>query len=97
MRVALEGLSDVTAVHLQHIVLVLSSRSGLSSDAVLADFWPHGAVSQAYGVFNADAGYPNRGTVAVDRAGIVRFADCRQPGGGRDAAVWAAALAALQT
>ena len=63
---------------------------------LLADFWPHGAVSQAYGVFNADAGYPNRGTVAADRAGIVRFADCRQPGEGRDAAVWAAALAALQ-
>ena len=64
---------------------------------VLADFWPHGAVSQAYGVLNADAGYPNRGTIAVDRAGIVRFADCKQPGEGRDAAVWAAALGALQT
>ena len=24
---------------------------------VLSDFWPHGAVSQAYGVFNDDAGY----------------------------------------
>ena len=63
---------------------------------VLADFWPHGAVSQAYGVFNDSSGYPNRGTIAVDRSGIVRFADCRQPGEGRDAAVWAAALAALQ-
>ena len=41
--------------------------------------------------------FRNRGTIAVDRAGIVRFADCRQPGEGRDAAVWAAALAALQT
>ncbi len=24
---------------------------------VLSDFWPHGAVAQAYGVFNADAGF----------------------------------------
>ena len=28
--------------------------------------------------------FRNRGTIAVDRAGIVRFADCKQPGEGRD-------------
>src|ERR1700742_3228587 len=27
---------------------------------VLSDFWPHGEVSQAYGVFNEHAGYANR-------------------------------------
>lgn len=62
---------------------------------VLSDFWPHGAVSQAYGVFNESSGYPNRGTFAVDGAGMVRFADCKQPGEGRDIAVWKAALGAL--
>ena len=36
---------------------------------VLSDFWPHGAVAQAYGVFNDDAGFANRGTFVVDRAG----------------------------
>ncbi len=62
---------------------------------VLSDFWPHGAVSQAYGVFNEQAGYPNRGTFVVDRSGIIRFAECKQPGEARDQSVWADALAAL--
>ncbi|OBG19720.1 peroxiredoxin [Mycobacterium sp. 852002-51057_SCH5723018] len=63
---------------------------------VLSDFWPHGAVSQAYGVFNADAGYPNRGTFVVDRSGIIRFAEMKQPGESRDQRAWTQALAALR-
>lgn len=63
---------------------------------VLSDFWPHGAVSQAYGVFNDDAGYPNRGTFVVDRSGIIRFAEMKEPGEARDQRLWIEALAALQ-
>jgi peroxiredoxin (alkyl hydroperoxide reductase subunit C) len=62
---------------------------------VLSDFWPHGAVAQAYGVFNAEAGFANRGTFVIDRAGIIRFTECKQPGEARDQSVWAEALAAL--
>jgi peroxiredoxin (alkyl hydroperoxide reductase subunit C) len=62
---------------------------------LLSDFWPHGAVAQAYGVFNADAGIANRGTFVIDRAGIVRFAECKQPGEARDQVLWTEALAAL--
>ncbi|WP_099021880.1 peroxiredoxin [Mycolicibacterium palauense] len=62
---------------------------------VLSDFWPHGAVAQAYGVFNSDTGFPNRGTFVIDRAGAIRFAECREPGEQRDQSLWAAALAAL--
>ncbi|GAY17016.1 putative peroxiredoxin [Mycobacterium sp. shizuoka-1] len=62
---------------------------------VLSDFWPHGAVAQAYGVFNDDAGISNRGTFVIDRSGIVRFAECKQPGEARDQAVWVEALAAV--
>ena len=51
---------------------------------VLSDFWPHGAVAQTYGVLNTDAGFPNRGTFVIDRDGIVRFAECKQPGEARD-------------
>ena len=51
---------------------------------VLSDFWPHGAVAQAYGVFNEDAGFANRGTFVVDRSGIIRFAEMKQPGEARD-------------
>lgn len=63
---------------------------------VLSDFWPHGAVSQAYGVFNDDSGFSNRGTFVVDRTGNIRFAECKQPGEARDQAVWVQALAALK-
>ncbi|BBU22290.1 peroxiredoxin [Mycobacterium xenopi] len=63
---------------------------------VLSDFWPHGAVSQAYGVFNEDAGFPNRGTFVVDRSGVIRFAEMKQPGEARDQRVWTEALAALK-
>lgn len=63
---------------------------------VLSDFWPHGAVSQAYGVFNAATGFSNRGTFVVDRSGLVRFAECKEPGEARDQAAWTRALAALR-
>ncbi|MDT5150182.1 MAG: mycoredoxin-dependent peroxiredoxin [Mycobacterium sp.] len=63
---------------------------------MLSDFWPHGEVAQAYGVFNADAGFANRGTFVIDRAGIVRFAEMKGPGEPRDQSVWTDALTALR-
>jgi mycoredoxin-dependent peroxiredoxin len=62
---------------------------------LLADFWPHGAVAQGYGVFNEATGFANRGTFLVDRAGIVRFAEMNPPGEPRDQDVWRKALGAL--
>ena len=64
---------------------------------VLSDFWPHGAVAQSYGVFNDDTGFANRGTFVVDRSGVIRFAEMKQPGEARDQAVWTDALKALQS
>ena len=63
---------------------------------LLADFWPHGAVAQAYGVFNPDTGYPDRGTFAVDGAGIIRFAEVKDAGVARDQADWQRALDGLR-
>ena len=40
---------------------------------ILSDFWPHGAVAQAYGVFNDVVGRAVRGTFVIDREGIVRW------------------------
>ena len=40
---------------------------------LLADFWPHGAVASAYGVFNADIGLALRGTFIVDKQGVVVY------------------------
>jgi len=62
---------------------------------LLADFWPHGAVAQAYGVFNDVAGFANRGTFLIDRDGIIRFAEMNGPGEARDQKAWRAALADL--
>ncbi|MBF9134783.1 peroxiredoxin [Plantactinospora sp. S1510] len=60
---------------------------------MLADFWPHGAVAQAYGVFNDAAGFADRGTFVIDKTGTVRFAERNQPGEARDQAGWRKALA----
>jgi peroxiredoxin len=38
---------------------------------VASDFWPHGAVAKAYGVFDGERGAPVRGTFLIDRQGIV--------------------------
>jgi peroxiredoxin (alkyl hydroperoxide reductase subunit C) len=62
---------------------------------LLADFWPHGAVAQEYGVFNDVLGYANRGTFLIDVDGVVRFAEMNDPGEGRDAGQWRAAIEAL--
>jgi alkyl hydroperoxide reductase subunit AhpC len=40
-----------------------------------SDFWPHGAVSRAYGVFNEEIGRPERAIIVVDGGGIVRYID----------------------
>jgi peroxiredoxin (alkyl hydroperoxide reductase subunit C) len=62
---------------------------------LLADFWPHGAVAQAYGVFNESRGYANRGTFVIDATGLVRFAEMTEPGQAREQVAWRHALAAL--
>ena len=41
---------------------------------LLADFYPHGAVAAAYGVFRAD-GVSERATFVIDKKGIVRYAE----------------------
>lgn len=40
-----------------------------------SDFWPHGTVTSAYGVFNAEIGRPERAIIVVDAAGVVRYID----------------------
>ncbi|HEV2088784.1 MAG TPA: peroxiredoxin [Cryptosporangiaceae bacterium] len=40
---------------------------------MLADFWPHGGVAQAYGVFDEAKGQALRGTFLIDTQGVVRW------------------------
>ena len=62
---------------------------------LLADFWPHGAVAQAYGVFHDKAGFANRGTFVIDQDGVVRFAQMHGPGEPRDQKTWREALSEI--
>ena len=49
-----------------------AERDGLEFP-LLSDFWPHGAVASAYGVFNEATGAADRSTFIVDPDGIVRW------------------------
>ncbi|BCY06383.1 peroxiredoxin [Actinoplanes sp. L3-i22] len=62
---------------------------------LLADFWPHGAVARAYGVFDEETGIANRGTFLIGADGMIRFAEMTGPGETRDQSGWRAALATL--
>ena len=62
---------------------------------VLADFWPHGAVATAYGIFDSERGCALRGTFVIDKEGIVRWSVVNGLGDARSNDDYKAALAAL--
>ncbi|AOR34582.1 peroxiredoxin [Streptomyces fodineus] len=55
-----------------HTLRVFAEQEGLEYP-LLSDFWPHGNVSRAYGVFDEDKGCAVRGTFVVDKEGVVRW------------------------
>jgi peroxiredoxin len=62
---------------------------------LLADFWPHGGVASAYGVFDAARGVSGRGTFLIDPAGVVRFAELADASTARDQSGWQRAIAEI--
>jgi peroxiredoxin len=62
---------------------------------LLADFWPHGAVAQSYGVFDERKGTARRGTFLIDTEGIVAWKVVTEIGAARSQAEYTDALAAL--
>ena len=62
---------------------------------LLSDFWPHGEVARAYGVFFEKAGMAVRGTFLIDTSGVVTFAEVNGPGEPRDQSAWKRAVDAL--
>lgn len=49
-----------------------ADRDGLTF-SLLSDFWPHGAVASAYGIFVDKVGAASRGTYIIDPEGVVRW------------------------
>jgi peroxiredoxin len=62
---------------------------------VLADFWPHGAVAQAYRIFDEARGCALRGTFVIDKEGVIRWQIVNGLGDARSNDEYKAALAAL--
>jgi peroxiredoxin len=73
---------------------VWAEREGFTFP-ILSDFWPHGAVAQAYGVFNDVAGRANRGTFVIDKAGVVRWTVVNAIPDARDHSEYSKVLAGL--
>jgi peroxiredoxin len=73
---------------------VFSDKEGLEYP-LLSDFWPHGEVSRAYGVFDEEKGCAVRGTFVVDKTGVVRWTVVNGLPDARDQAEYLKALAAL--
>ena len=47
---------------------------GIKKTRLLADFWPHGGVAQAYGIFDGEKGYSGRANIVIDESRCVVFA-----------------------
>ena len=62
---------------------------------LLADFWPHGEVARAYGVFDDEKGVARRGTFIIDKQGVVRWTIVNQISDARDHSEYLKALASL--
>ncbi|HET8604664.1 MAG TPA: peroxiredoxin [Marmoricola sp.] len=60
---------------------------------LLSDFWPHGAVTSAWGVLDERTGAPRRSSYVVDREGVIRWSMHNDPGDARDLDAQARSLA----
>ncbi|SDK70389.1 Peroxiredoxin [Nonomuraea jiangxiensis] len=60
---------------------------------LLSDFWPHGQVARAYGVFDDAKGFALRGTFVIDGEGVIRWSVVHPVSSARDVADYVKALA----
>lgn len=62
---------------------------------LLSDFWPHGQVARAYGVFDETKGFALRGTFVIDGDGVIRWSVVNPISAARDVADYVTALAGI--
>jgi peroxiredoxin len=77
--------SEVLAISCDpmHSLRAFADADGLNFP-LLSDFWPHGAVTRAYDVFDDAKGRPRRSSYVVDRAGMVAWSVHNPTSEGRD-------------
>jgi len=63
---------------------------------LLSDFWPHGEVARAYGVFDERVGFAVRGTFLVDTTRVLRWSMVNGPGEARPLSAYREAVAQLR-
>jgi mycoredoxin-dependent peroxiredoxin len=71
-----------------------ADAEGITFD-LLSDHWPHGAIAQAFGVFDEQVGCARRGTFVLDPAGLIRWQQINQINEPRGLAAVLAATAKL--
>jgi mycoredoxin-dependent peroxiredoxin len=71
-----------------------ADAEGIAFD-LLSDHWPHGAIAQAFGVFDDHAGCARRGTFVLDSAGMIRWQQINKINEPREIAAVLAATANL--
>ncbi len=62
---------------------------------LLSDFWPHGAMCESFGVFDAELGRAKRGSFHIDANGIVDWVLVSPTGDARDLAEYRKVLGVL--
>ncbi|MFB6608948.1 peroxiredoxin [Agromyces sp. NPDC056379] len=88
--VALHAIS----VDSKHTLRAWAEREGYEFP-MLADFWPHGAVADAFGAFDARTGLAERATFLIDADGIVAASFATPRGEARSLEQYREALTAL--
>lgn len=76
---------------------IYSQRAFADRDGIffplLADYWPHGQVASAYGVFDDEQGCPTRSSFVVGKDGLIAWAVHNEMGEARDLEAQARQLA----
>ncbi len=62
---------------------------------LLSDYWPHGEVASAFGVFDEVTGSPSRSSFLIDKDGVVRWSVHNDRGQARDLDAHASAVKSL--
>jgi peroxiredoxin len=75
---------------------IYSQRAFADRDGIffplLSDYWPHGAVSSAYGVFDDSQGCPERSSFVIDKGGLICWSVHNERGEARDLDIQAGQL-----